>query len=197
MTADTPVLDTLADITVASVKHNSLAPRELMLARIAALIALDAPPASYLANAGAAAGQRGHRRRSSGRHDRGCPGSGHGPGGLGRREDPPGAGHRDRCSRGRDGRRQRRRAVEQPGPASDHASGSDPRHWITACLVTPAGILSQRRGVLILRNLRKTLSGWDFEHVPNSHPSAWPCPIPTGSPRGIRPAGDAGSSTRV
>ena len=46
MTADTPVLDTLADITVASVEHNSLAPRELMLTRIAALIAVDAPPAS-------------------------------------------------------------------------------------------------------------------------------------------------------
>ena len=54
MTADTPVLDTLADMTAASVAHNSLAPRELMLARVAALIALDAPPASYLANAGAA-----------------------------------------------------------------------------------------------------------------------------------------------
>ncbi len=54
MTADTPVLDTLADMTVASVAHNSLAPRELMLARIAALIAVDAPPSSYLANAGAA-----------------------------------------------------------------------------------------------------------------------------------------------
>ncbi len=54
MTADTPVLDTLADITAASVEHNSLAPRELMLSRIAALIAVDAAPASYLANAGAA-----------------------------------------------------------------------------------------------------------------------------------------------
>jgi hypothetical protein len=30
-------------------------PRELMLARLAALVAVDAPPASYLANAGAAA----------------------------------------------------------------------------------------------------------------------------------------------
>ena len=29
MTAETPVLDTLADITAASVEHNSLAPREL------------------------------------------------------------------------------------------------------------------------------------------------------------------------
>ena len=54
MATDTPVLDTLADITVASVEHNSLAPRELMLTRIAALIAVDAPPASYLANARAA-----------------------------------------------------------------------------------------------------------------------------------------------
>jgi alkylhydroperoxidase/carboxymuconolactone decarboxylase family protein YurZ len=55
MPDETPVLDTLADITAASVEHSSLAPRELMLARIAALIAVDAPPASYLANAGAAA----------------------------------------------------------------------------------------------------------------------------------------------
>jgi alkylhydroperoxidase/carboxymuconolactone decarboxylase family protein YurZ len=55
MTAETPVLDTLVDITAVSLERCSLAPRELMLARIAALIAVDAPPASYLANAGAAA----------------------------------------------------------------------------------------------------------------------------------------------
>ena len=55
MTSETPVLDTLADITAASLEHNSLAPRELMLVRVAALIAVDAPPASYLANAEAAA----------------------------------------------------------------------------------------------------------------------------------------------
>lgn len=54
MTDETPVLDTLADLTTASLAHNSLAPRELMLVRIAALIAVDAPPVSYLANAGAA-----------------------------------------------------------------------------------------------------------------------------------------------
>jgi alkylhydroperoxidase/carboxymuconolactone decarboxylase family protein YurZ len=52
---DTPVLDTLADITAASVEHNSLPPRELMMTRLAALIAVDAAPASYLANVGAAA----------------------------------------------------------------------------------------------------------------------------------------------
>jgi len=51
---ETPVLDTLADITATSIEHNSLAPRELMLVRMAALIAVGAPPASYLANAVAA-----------------------------------------------------------------------------------------------------------------------------------------------
>ena len=55
MPDETPVLDTLADITAASIEHNSLPPRELMLVRLAALIAVDAPPASYLANAEAAA----------------------------------------------------------------------------------------------------------------------------------------------
>ena len=54
MPTDTPVLDTLADINVASIEHSHLMPRELMLARIAALVAVDAPPASYLANLSAA-----------------------------------------------------------------------------------------------------------------------------------------------
>jgi hypothetical protein len=55
MADDTPVLDTLADITAAAVEHNTLDGRELMLARLAALVAVDAPPASYLLNAGTAA----------------------------------------------------------------------------------------------------------------------------------------------
>jgi alkylhydroperoxidase/carboxymuconolactone decarboxylase family protein YurZ len=54
MPDETPVLDTLADLTAASLAHNSLPLRELMLVRLAALIAVDAPPGSYLANAGAA-----------------------------------------------------------------------------------------------------------------------------------------------
>jgi alkylhydroperoxidase/carboxymuconolactone decarboxylase family protein YurZ len=54
VTTETPVLDTLVGITAESFEHNSLAPRELMLVRIAALIAVDAPPVSYLANAEAA-----------------------------------------------------------------------------------------------------------------------------------------------
>jgi hypothetical protein len=55
MAAETPVLDTLVEINSASIEHSHLMPRELMLARIAALVAVDAPPASYLANLGAAA----------------------------------------------------------------------------------------------------------------------------------------------
>ena len=55
MAEHTPVLDTLMDITAASVGHSDQDPREMMIARIAALVAIDAPPASYLANAGVAA----------------------------------------------------------------------------------------------------------------------------------------------
>ena len=50
MTANEPVLDTLADMTAASVEHNSLSPRDFMMARLAALIAVDAPPISYFVN---------------------------------------------------------------------------------------------------------------------------------------------------
>ena len=53
MSADTPVLDTLTDMTAASVEHNSLSPREYLIARLAAMIAVDAPPVSYLATAAA------------------------------------------------------------------------------------------------------------------------------------------------
>ena len=54
MADDTPLLDTLAEMTAASLENCSLEPRELMLARIAALAAVDAPPLSYLVNAGTA-----------------------------------------------------------------------------------------------------------------------------------------------
>jgi Carboxymuconolactone decarboxylase family len=56
VSTDTPVLDTIADITTASIDHSSGSPREFMIARLAALIAVDAPPASYLANAPAVTG---------------------------------------------------------------------------------------------------------------------------------------------
>jgi len=54
MSDDGPLLDTLAMMTAASLETCDLEPRELMLVRIAALAAVDAPPASYLANAGTA-----------------------------------------------------------------------------------------------------------------------------------------------
>ena len=53
MSGDTPVLETLTDITAASIDHNSLSVREFMLARLAALIAVDAPPITWIANSSA------------------------------------------------------------------------------------------------------------------------------------------------
>ncbi|MEY9776685.1 MULTISPECIES: carboxymuconolactone decarboxylase family protein [unclassified Arthrobacter] len=51
---EAPVLAALADITAVSLERSTLEPRELMLARIAALAAVDAPAGSYLLNAGTA-----------------------------------------------------------------------------------------------------------------------------------------------
>jgi len=50
----TPVLDLLATMTGASLAASSLDPQSLMLARIAALVAVDAPPVSYVLNLEAA-----------------------------------------------------------------------------------------------------------------------------------------------
>ena len=52
--SETPVLDLLASMTADSMEATSLDPETLMLVRIAALVAIDAPPASYLLNLGAA-----------------------------------------------------------------------------------------------------------------------------------------------
>jgi Carboxymuconolactone decarboxylase family len=53
--SDTPVMDTLAVMTAASIENSDLSPREFMIARIAALAAVAAPPTSYALNVGAAA----------------------------------------------------------------------------------------------------------------------------------------------
>jgi alkylhydroperoxidase/carboxymuconolactone decarboxylase family protein YurZ len=53
-TTETPVLDLVADMTAASIEASSLDAETLMLVRIAALIAVDAPPASYAFNLAAA-----------------------------------------------------------------------------------------------------------------------------------------------
>ena len=47
---DRPVLDLLAAMTADSLEASSLDPAALMLARLAALVAVDAPPSSYLLN---------------------------------------------------------------------------------------------------------------------------------------------------
>jgi 4-carboxymuconolactone decarboxylase len=49
-----PVLDLLKRMTAESIEASTLDDEKLMLVRIAALVAVDAPPASYLLNIGAA-----------------------------------------------------------------------------------------------------------------------------------------------
>lgn len=50
ITSETPVLDTLAAMTVDSIERCGLPQDTLILTRIAALAASDAPPISYLAH---------------------------------------------------------------------------------------------------------------------------------------------------
>ncbi len=51
---ETPLLDLLTKMTTDSIEVSSLDEDTLMLVRIAALVAVDAPPASYLLNLGVA-----------------------------------------------------------------------------------------------------------------------------------------------
>ena len=53
-TSETPVLDLLASMTADSINASSLDDNTLMLVRIAALVAVDAPSVSYLPNLAAA-----------------------------------------------------------------------------------------------------------------------------------------------
>jgi len=55
-TGETPVLDLLGTMTAASVEASDLDARSLMLVRLAALVAVDAPPVSYMMNLKAASG---------------------------------------------------------------------------------------------------------------------------------------------
>ena len=52
--SDTPLLDLLGRMTVDSMETSDLDEQTLMLVRVAALVAVDAPPASCLLNLGAA-----------------------------------------------------------------------------------------------------------------------------------------------
>jgi alkylhydroperoxidase/carboxymuconolactone decarboxylase family protein YurZ len=53
--SDSPVLDTIAAMTIESLERTDLDARTLVLVRLAALAAVDAPPASYLLHVGPAA----------------------------------------------------------------------------------------------------------------------------------------------
>jgi hypothetical protein len=48
--SDSPILDLLAAMNLAGVETSSLDPQSLMLVRLAALVAVDAPPVSYMLN---------------------------------------------------------------------------------------------------------------------------------------------------
>jgi alkylhydroperoxidase/carboxymuconolactone decarboxylase family protein YurZ len=52
---ENPVLDTVLDINAASLSRTDLDPQTAILTRLAALIAVDAPVASYLVHLGAGA----------------------------------------------------------------------------------------------------------------------------------------------
>ena len=45
-TSDSPILDLLATMNLAGIQASSLDPQSLMLVRLAALVAVDAPPVS-------------------------------------------------------------------------------------------------------------------------------------------------------
>jgi 4-carboxymuconolactone decarboxylase len=64
-TSETPVLDLLGSMTADSLEASSLDMETLVLVRIAALVAVDAPPVSYLLNleAAGAAGIDGEQVR--------------------------------------------------------------------------------------------------------------------------------------
>lgn len=53
-TGEAPVLETLTDMTSASLSRIELEPATMLMVRLAALIAVDAPPASYLMHIGPA-----------------------------------------------------------------------------------------------------------------------------------------------
>ena len=53
-TGEAPVLEALTDINAVSLARAELDPATLLLVRIAALVAVDAPPASYLMHVGPA-----------------------------------------------------------------------------------------------------------------------------------------------
>ena len=63
--SETPVLDLMASMTAGSLEASSLDPETLMLVRIAALVAVDAPAVSYTLNLGDGRAHRGTGKERS------------------------------------------------------------------------------------------------------------------------------------
>ena len=121
-TTDTPVLDLLAAMTADSIEASTLDAETLLLVRIAALVAVDAAPASYLMNLGAAQELDLDMEKVRGVLDCGGPDRRHRAGRLRARQDDAGA--RTGAGAGRGGRG-RRLEVGGPGartPASARRS---------------------------------------------------------------------------
>ena len=98
--AEQPVLDLLSEMTAASLERSTLDPLTLMHVRIAALVAVDAPPLSYLMNLGIAS-ELGVTSRAGGRRPAGHrPDRRHDADRRRRRQDRAGAGHGHRRGRG-------------------------------------------------------------------------------------------------
>ena len=113
-TVETPVLDLLARMNADSIEVSSLDPEKLMLVRIAALVAMDAPPMSYC---GPWCGRRARHRpgRGSRRPGRGRTNRRHAAGSRRDRQDRACARYRARPRRTRE-RRGAKAVREEVGP---------------------------------------------------------------------------------
>lgn len=130
-----PVLDTLAAMIIDSLERCGLSPDTLILTRLAALAASDAPPVSYLTHVDARARPRAQgrsdRRSGTGRPGRPHPHRGHGPRDDGSGHPRHSGGHRHRGGRrrdrGRDRRRDRGRELKGNDPQRSSCASRD---WV-------------------------------------------------------------------
>ena len=120
MSDERPLLDTVLAMTADSIERAGLDVRDVMMVRIAALAAVDAPPGSYLLNLAAAADSGMTRGRGPRRLDRGRSDHRHAEGGVCRQRDRHRLGLRARARR-----RNPERAV---GLTGLHEEGRGDRH---------------------------------------------------------------------
>ncbi len=97
MSDERPLLDTVLEMTADSVKRADLDDRDLMMVRLTALAAVNAPPGSYLLNLAAAANTSLTAEDVRGALDRCRPDHRHTQGRVGRQRDRHCARHGDRA----------------------------------------------------------------------------------------------------